>query len=82
VEATVATPLFSLHGIKRVKLAPGKSEVVSFPINSEMLALINDKGESVLESGKFTVSIGGSLPGSRSKTLGAAEGQQITLTLK
>ncbi len=80
--ASVAVPLFSLHGIKRIKLAPGKSEVVSFPITPEMLALVNDKGESVLESGKFTISVGGSLPGSRSLALGATQGQRVTLTLK
>lgn len=80
--ASVAVPLYSLHGIKRIKLAPGKSEMVSFPITPEMLALINDKGESVLESGKFTISVGGSLPGSRSLALGATQGQHVTLTLK
>jgi beta-glucosidase len=47
-----------------------------------MLTLITDKGESIVESGDFRISIGGALPGNRSEALGAARAQQITLTVK
>ena len=47
-----------------------------------MMEMVNDKGERVLEAGQFKVSIGGSLPGSRSVALGASEGVQATFAVK
>ncbi len=80
--STQQNPLFSLKGIKRITLKPGESSTVKFTITPEMMEMINDKGESVLEAGQFRVSIGGSLPGSRSVALGAAEGVQATFNVK
>ncbi len=79
---TVRTPLYSLKGFKRMKLKPSASETVKFTITPEMLTLVNEKGESVLESGNFKISVGGSLPGSRSEALGAAPAQQVVLSMK
>lgn len=82
VKASAATPLYSLKGIQRISLEPGKSVVVSFTITPDMLMLVDDKGNSVLEPGVFTVSIGGSLPGNRSEQLGAAKTLQTNFTVK
>jgi beta-glucosidase len=82
VKASAATPLYALKGIQRIKLEPGKSVVVSFSITPDMLMLIDDKGNSILEPGVFTVSIGGSLPGNRSHQLGAAKSLQTNFTVK
>jgi beta-glucosidase len=82
VEASVDVPLFSLNGIKRVKLAPAQSQLIKFSITPDMLMLVNNKGERLLESGKFTISVGGSLPGNRSLALGATAVQQISVTVK
>jgi beta-glucosidase len=82
LKASTRTPLFALKGIKRVKLNPGASDVVKFTITPQMLMLVTDKGESVLESGDFKISIGGALPGNRSETLGAARPQEIILSVK
>jgi beta-glucosidase len=66
-------PLYSLKGFKRLSLAPGASEKVKFTITPDMMKLVNDEGESVLNSGKIKVSIGESLPSERSTQLGAAK---------
>ena len=81
-EASTRTPIFSLHGIKRVKLKAGASERVTFTITKDMLYLIDDEGKSKLEQGDFDIFIGGSLPGERSKALGMPEVAKTTLTLK
>lgn len=82
VQASTRTPLYALKGIRRVNLTTGASQVVKFTITPQMLTLITDKGEYVVEPGDFKISIGGSVPGNRSETLGAAKSQQITLTVK
>lgn len=82
VKASAVTPLYALKGIQRIKLDPGKSAVVSFTITPDMLMLIDDKGNSILEPGVFTVSVGGSLPGNRSEQLGATKSLQTNFTVK
>jgi beta-glucosidase len=66
-------PLYSLKGFKRITLAPGASQKVKFTITPDMMKLVNEAGESVLNSGKIKVSIGESLPSERSVELGAAK---------
>lgn len=78
----VELPLFTLNGIKRVQLDAGESVKVKFEIKPEMLELVNAKGNRVLEAGRVTISVGGSLPGKRSETLGASKVQQVILTVK
>jgi beta-glucosidase len=82
VDATGQVPLYSLRGISRIKLMPGRSEVVKFTVTPDMLVLVNDKGESVLNTGKYKISIGGSLPGNRSVALGMTPSAQTVLTVK
>jgi beta-glucosidase len=82
LDAGVSVPLYSLKAIKRIRLKAGESALVKFTITNEMLALINEKGEAVVEPGKFLISIGGSLPDSRSAALGASPTAQVTLTVK
>lgn len=81
-EASVRVPLFDLKGIRRVALEPGESEQVTFPITTDMLSLIDENGNQRLEKGSFTISVGGSLPTSRSLELGASTFQNATLNLK
>ena len=66
-------PLYSLKGFKRITLAPGASKKVKFTITPDMMKLVNEAGESVLNSGKIKVSIGESLPSERSVELGAGK---------
>jgi len=69
-EASVRVPLYSLKDFKRVYLKPGESKKTKFTITTEMLEVISNDGNGVLEPGEFKISVGGSLPGSRSEELG------------
>ncbi|WP_317192339.1 glycoside hydrolase family 3 N-terminal domain-containing protein [Hymenobacter jeongseonensis] len=76
------TPLYSLKNFRRVKLAPGASTTVKFTLTPDMLALVNDKGQSVAATGPVTVWVGGSLPSARSVALGASPAAKAVLTIK
>jgi beta-glucosidase len=75
-------PLYSLKGFKRVTIAAGASTKVSFDVKPAMLKQVNQNGESVLMPGTIKISVGGSLPGTRSETLGAAKHVEAMLTVK
>lgn len=75
-------PLFTLSGIKRVRLEPGQSTDVTFDITPAMLSVVTDNGEKVLEPGQFTISVAGSLPGKRSAELGKNPPVQAHLTVR
>jgi beta-glucosidase len=82
VDPAPQSPLFTLLGVKRIHLKPGGSTKVNFTITPEMMEQVNAKGERILESGKLKVSIGGSLPGNRSATLGIPDGANASFTVK
>ncbi|HXR83194.1 MAG TPA: glycoside hydrolase family 3 C-terminal domain-containing protein, partial [Hanamia sp.] len=75
-------PLYSLKGFKRISLAPGSSQKVKFTITPDMIKLVNEKGESVLNSGKIKISIGESLPSKRSEELGSAKPVEAQLIIQ
>lgn len=75
-------PLYSLKGFKRITLAPGASEKVKFTITPDMMKLVNDEGQSVLNSGKIKISIGESLPSKRSTELGAAKAVEAIINVQ
>ncbi|MGD2175453.1 MAG: fibronectin type III-like domain-contianing protein, partial [Candidatus Brocadiaceae bacterium] len=72
-EASVEVPRCALKAFRRVSLAAGESATVEFRITPEMMELVNEEGESVLEPGAFTVTVGGCSPGARGEQLGAPE---------
>ena len=55
-------PKYSLKGIEKIFLKFGKSEEVTFTLPPERFAYYNNKGETVLESGEFTIYVGGGQP--------------------
>lgn len=62
-------PHWQLAGTKRVSLKQNQEQEVSFTVTARQMAHINDKGECLLGSGKFTLFVGGSQPDERSKKL-------------
>ncbi|HET7117504.1 MAG TPA: glycoside hydrolase family 3 C-terminal domain-containing protein [Hanamia sp.] len=82
IESGKDIPLYSLKGFKRISLAPGTSEKVKFKITPAMMALVNEDGKSVLNSGKIKISIAGSLPSARSEELGAAKPVESILSVE
>jgi beta-glucosidase len=72
-------PLYALKGFKRMLLSPGTSATTKFILTREMLSIVNEKGETEYASGRIRINVGGSLPGKRSKELGAAANVETTV---
>jgi len=73
-------PIVTLAGLERVSLAAGESRIVTFAVSADMLMRIDDGGETVLDPGIYTLTVGGASPGLRSEALGAPE--PVTITAK
>jgi len=57
--ASVTRPVKELKGFKKIKLKPGETKKVSFKITPAMLSFLDEELNPVVESGDFTVMIGG-----------------------
>ncbi len=57
---SVTRPVMELHGFRRVRLNPGETRKISFPISVNDLAFYNSSLARVAEPGSFTVFVGGS----------------------
>lgn len=49
-----------LKGFQRVRLKAGESKQLVFAITPEMLSMLNEKMQTVVEPGEFTIMIGAS----------------------
>lgn len=58
--ATITRPVRALRGFQRVSLAKGASKTVTFTLDQDDFALLDDKLKRVVEAGMFTVFVGGS----------------------
>jgi beta-glucosidase len=76
------TPLQSLKGFERVSVRAKSSTVVKFKITPDMMEVVNDKGERLIDPGKFKVTIGNASPGQRAITLGDAPPVSAIFTVK
>ncbi len=61
-EASVPVPLRQLQGFRRVRLEPGASETVRFTLQPSQLVCYADDGTSMVEAGRFVISVGGGQP--------------------
>ena len=57
---SVTRPVMELHGFRRVRLAPGETRKIAFPISVNDLAFYNSSLVRVAEPGSFTAFVGGS----------------------
>lgn len=58
--ASIARPVMELKGFQRVRLKAGESKQLVFAITPEMLSMLNEKMQTVVEPGEFTIMIGAS----------------------
>jgi beta-glucosidase len=58
--ATITRPVRALRGFQKVALAKGASSTVTFKLDQDDFALLDDKLKRVVEAGTFTVFVGGS----------------------
>lgn len=69
IETSVVAPKWQLRGIKKTNLLPNEQAEVIFSLVPEDMMLVNEDGESILETGNFEIFVGGSQPDSRSISL-------------
>ena len=62
-EASTPVPRHSLAAFKRIHLAPGAEQRLTFEIHPKQFAMVSDEGRWVVEPGRFAVFIGGGQPG-------------------
>ncbi len=61
--ASVPVPVQQLVGFRRIHLAPGETQQVSFTVTPKQMSLILDDGRRVIEPGAFHLFVGGGQPG-------------------
>jgi beta-glucosidase len=72
-------PRYALKGFKRLHLGVGEHRLVHFAMTPEMLALVNDAGQSYVPSGRLVINVADALPSARSAALGATPPATATL---
>ncbi|KDN55465.1 beta-glucosidase [Flavobacterium seoulense] len=61
-KASTPRPIWQLEGFERIHLKKGETKTVNFKITPRQLSMINKKDQRVIESGWFTIAVGGKLP--------------------
>ena len=56
-------PTLALRGFVHVHLQPGETRQVSFTLTPRDLSMVNDRGEHIVETGDYTIFVGGAQPG-------------------
>jgi beta-glucosidase len=56
------SPNVQLEGFQRIHLAPGQTEHVAFRLDPRELSEVDASGTRAVQSGSYTISIGGSQP--------------------
>jgi beta-glucosidase len=82
LQSSFRVPIQSLKGIRKIHLAPGASQEITFVVTPEMMSSVDESGKSILERGEILLTIGGSSPGNRSIELGAPDFLKGTFTIK
>jgi beta-glucosidase len=68
-EVEARAPVRELRGFRRIHLAAGATEVVSFEVKAKDFSVIDERGRRLLLPRAFRVSVGGSQPDARSVDL-------------
>jgi beta-glucosidase len=58
--ASTTRPVKQLRGFQRIQLKPGETRELTFTLDQDDFAVLNDKLQRVVEAGSFTVMVGGS----------------------
>ncbi|MBE6723944.1 MAG: beta-glucosidase [Ruminococcaceae bacterium] len=74
-------PNYRLRGFRRVRLEPGETREVSFPLTEADFTLFDRDGIASFVPGSYRIWAGGSLPDARSRELGAADCVSLVLSV-
>ncbi len=80
--APAPAPLYSLRGMKRVRLAPGETDEVVFSLSDKELSVFDKSGQEILCPGVATLTVGGACPNGRSVELGAPKSLEVDLQIQ
>ncbi|MFC1961002.1 glycoside hydrolase family 3 C-terminal domain-containing protein, partial [Chloroflexota bacterium] len=78
--ASVPAPLRQLVGFKRVHLAPGARETISFAVGADQMALYDDAGHPFVDAGTYEIAVGGQQPDAGAATTAVVKGK-FTVTV-
>jgi beta-glucosidase len=81
-QGVVFAPLAALKNFKRITVAPGASQKVTFNIAPDLLTLVNTNGAAVFIPGKTKIIISGCSPVKQAEKLGISTASEAVLTLK
>jgi beta-glucosidase len=81
LESSCRVPHHDLRGFERIALDPGESRRLTFGLTARDLSLIDERGQRVLEPGRFRIYVGGSQPDPRSVELMAGAPLEAELEL-
>jgi beta-glucosidase len=73
-EPGAGAPIRWLAGFRRIALAAGQREKVTFAIDARALSVVAADGRRAVQPGTFTIAVGGGQPGSGSAYASATEG--------
>jgi beta-glucosidase len=72
-------PIRWLAGFRRIALAPGQKDKVTFAVDARALSVVGADGRRVVAPGAFTIAVGGGQPTSGGGYASAAEGATVRL---
>jgi beta-glucosidase len=76
--ATITRPVRALRGFARISLAAGASQDVTFTLDQDDFALLDDNFERVVEPGRFSVFVGGSSATENQASFEITSGMKLT----
>jgi beta-glucosidase len=56
-------PARALRGFEHIHLQPGETRQISYTLTPRDLSMVNDRGEHIVETGDYTLFVGGGQPG-------------------
>jgi beta-glucosidase len=59
---TPGAPARALRGFRRLHVAPGETQHVTYTLKARDLSMVNDKGEHVVAPGEYNIFVGGAQP--------------------
>lgn len=59
-------PIRALRGFMRVQVAAGETKHVHFTLDARDLSMVNEKGDRLVATGTYRISVGGGQPGTAS----------------
>ena len=74
-------PIRALRGFQRIHLQAGASQKVEFHLNPRDMSMVTDIGDIIVAEGKYTISIGGSQPGTDAPSVSSGFEVKGQLTL-